>query len=82
MVVAFVSPGPVELIALLLIAVLLFGASKLPELARSSGQAMGEFQKGRQEVEQELEKMKGNDSSSDTDSPSVEDPTSIEETQN
>ncbi|SEP08483.1 sec-independent protein translocase protein TatA [Halorientalis persicus] len=33
---------------------LLFGANKLPALARSSGQALGEFKKGRQEIEDEL----------------------------
>jgi sec-independent protein translocase protein TatA len=45
--------GP-EMLIILAIAVLLFGANKLPELARSSGQAMGEFKKGRQEIEDEL----------------------------
>lgn len=54
--------GP-EMLGLLLLAVLLFGANKLPKLARSSGQAIGEFQKGREQVEQELEEMKGGDSS-------------------
>lgn len=52
-------PGGPELIVILLIAILLFGANKIPELARSSGQAIGEFQKGRQQVEEELEDMKG-----------------------
>ena len=37
--------------------VLLFGASKLPKLARSIGQASGELQKGRKQVEQELEEI-------------------------
>ncbi|MFT4889272.1 MAG: sec-independent protein translocase protein TatA [Halobacteriales archaeon] len=46
--------GPMELAFILMIVVLLFGANKLPELARSSGQAMGEFRKGRQEIEREL----------------------------
>ena len=50
--------GPPELIVILLIFVLLFGANKIPELARSTGEAMGEFQKGRQEVEEELSQMK------------------------
>jgi len=54
--------GP-EMLGLLLLAVLLFGANKLPKLARSSGQAIGEFQKGREQVEQELEEMKGGESS-------------------
>nr|WP_218927192.1 twin-arginine translocase TatA/TatE family subunit [Halosimplex pelagicum] len=51
-------PGGTELIVILLIAVLLFGANKIPKLARSTGQAMGEFQKGREQVEAELEEMK------------------------
>lgn len=50
--------GPPELVVILLIFVLLFGANRIPELARSTGEAMGEFQKGRQEVEEELEEMK------------------------
>nr|WP_310795453.1 twin-arginine translocase TatA/TatE family subunit [Halanaeroarchaeum sp. HSR-CO] len=51
-------PGGMELAVILLIAVLLFGANKIPKLARSTGQAMGEFQKGREEVEQELEEIR------------------------
>ena len=39
------------------VVVLLFGASKLPKLARSMGSATGEFKKGRQEVEEELDEM-------------------------
>jgi sec-independent protein translocase protein TatA len=50
-------PGGMEWAVILLIAVLLFGANKIPKLARSSGQAIGEFQKGRQEVEEELQEM-------------------------
>ena len=54
----FGVPGGMELAVILLIAVLLFGANKIPKLARSTGQAMGEFQRGRTEIEQELETMK------------------------
>jgi len=50
-------PGGPEVLLLLLLAVLLFGANKIPKLARSSGQAIGEFQKGREQVEQELEEI-------------------------
>jgi sec-independent protein translocase protein TatA len=50
-------PGGMEMMVILMIAVLLFGANKIPKLARSTGQAMGEFQKGRQQVEQELQEM-------------------------
>lgn len=45
--------GP-ELLIVLFIAVFLFGANKLPKLARSSGQAIGEFQKGREEIEEDI----------------------------
>jgi TatA/E family protein of Tat protein translocase len=34
--------------------VLLFGAKKLPELARGLGQSLGEFKKARDEFEREL----------------------------
>ncbi len=50
-------PGGPELLVVLLIVVLLFGANKIPKLARSSGQAIGEFQRGREEIEDELEDM-------------------------
>ena len=47
-------PGGPEMIVILLILVLLFGADKLPKLARSSGQAMGEFRRGREDIESDL----------------------------
>ncbi len=37
------------------IAILLFGADRIPRLARSIGQSTKEFQRGRDELEQELE---------------------------
>ena len=62
-------PGGMEMMVILLIAVLLFGANKIPKLARSTGEAMGEFKKGRQEVEEELQEMQeGGTESIDTDS--------------
>jgi sec-independent protein translocase protein TatA len=66
-------PGGLELAVILLIAVLLFGANKIPKLARSTGQAMGEFQKGRTEVEKELEEMKDPSASTDVDSEATAD---------
>jgi sec-independent protein translocase protein TatA len=64
-------PGGMEMMVILLIAVLLFGANKIPKLARSTGEAMGEFKKGRQEVEEELKEMEeggvDTDATSDTD---------------
>lgn len=47
-------PGGIELLVVLLIVVLLFGANKLPELARSSGRAMGGFKRGRSDIEAEI----------------------------
>ncbi len=38
--------GPTELLIVLVITLLLFGASRLPRLARSLGQAQHEFQRG------------------------------------
>lgn len=58
-------PGGPELLIILLIAILLFGASKVPKLARSSGKAIGEFKKGREEVEQELEELTGQEFTGD-----------------
>lgn len=60
-------PGGMELAVILLIAILLFGANKIPKLARSTGEAMGEFKKGREEVEQELQEMQDGATSSSID---------------
>ncbi|MGB1589029.1 MAG: Sec-independent protein translocase subunit TatA/TatB [Candidatus Poseidoniaceae archaeon] len=42
--------GPFEIMVLLAIFFLLFGAERLPKLARAAGQSKGEFQKGLNEV--------------------------------
>lgn len=49
--------GPNELILILIVAFLLFGASKLPQLARSMGKSMGEFKKAQREAEIELQEF-------------------------
>lgn len=49
--------GPMELGLIAGVMILLFGASKLPTLARSMGSATGEFKKGRQQVEEELQSV-------------------------
>ncbi|QDX41421.1 twin-arginine translocase TatA/TatE family subunit [Salarchaeum sp. JOR-1] len=66
-------PGGMEFAVILLLAVLLFGANKIPKLARSTGQAMGEFQKGREEVEQELQEIRDGDAPAETESDSTTD---------
>lgn len=50
------SPGNFglpELIIILVIVLLLFGAKKLPDLAKSLGRSVGEFKKGKQEGEKD-----------------------------
>jgi len=67
-----IPAGP-ELLIILLVLVLLFGANKIPKLARSTGQAMGEFKKGREEVEDELKQMQGGGEESTVDTESTVD---------
>jgi sec-independent protein translocase protein TatA len=47
--------GP-DMMVILLIVLLLFGAKKLPELARGMGKAVKEFSAARDEIERELGK--------------------------
>ncbi len=53
---ALSMPGWPEIVFILVIVVLLFGAKKLPELARGLGQSLGEFKKARDEFEREIHK--------------------------
>lgn len=50
-------PGGPEVLIVLVIIVFLFGANKIPELAGALGEARGEFEQGRAEVEDELDEM-------------------------
>lgn len=50
--------GPTELIIILVILVLLFGARKLPELARGLGASAKEFKKGLNEDKDETKDAK------------------------
>ncbi len=47
-------PGPSEWVLILVMVLVLFGAKKLPELARSLGQSMNEFRKAREDFDREL----------------------------
>lgn len=53
---AFISgmPGGAEVVLILFIILLLFGAKKLPELSRSLGKSLGEFKKGKEDLEKEI----------------------------
>jgi len=42
-------PGPFEILLILFVILLLFGAKRLPELARSLGKSLSEFKKGKEE---------------------------------
>lgn len=57
---AFISgmPGGSEIILILLIVLLLFGAKKLPELSRSLGKSLGEFKKGKEDLDREMRDLK------------------------
>jgi sec-independent protein translocase protein TatA len=46
------------LIVVIIVGALIFGAKKIPELARTFGKAKGEFEKGRLESEKELKDFK------------------------
>ncbi len=45
-----------EILVILLVALLIFGPRKLPELGRALGQSIREFKRGAQEIREELEK--------------------------
>lgn len=53
----FFPGGPVEIVVILLALVLLFGANKIPELARAVGQSLGQFEKGKKEAEEEIKNI-------------------------
>ena len=65
---AFTLGGP-EVIIVLVLILLLFGAKRIPNLAKSIGQATGELKKGRLESEKEISDAK---KSSEEDTPSKE----------
>ncbi|MDA7940500.1 MAG: twin-arginine translocase TatA/TatE family subunit [Nitrosopumilus sp.] len=53
--------GSEWIIILVVVAVLIFGAKKIPELAKTFGRARGEFEKGRIEGDRELRDYKEKD---------------------
>lgn len=50
----FGNLGAGEIILIVLVVLLLFGAKKIPELARGIGKGMSEFKKGLKDVETEI----------------------------
>jgi sec-independent protein translocase protein TatA len=50
----FGNLGAGEIILILLVILILFGAKKIPELAKGLGKGMSEFKKGLKDVEDEI----------------------------
>ncbi|MDQ4106078.1 MAG: twin-arginine translocase TatA/TatE family subunit [Actinomycetota bacterium] len=77
-------PGPTELIILLVIILLLFGAKRIPELAKGLGTGMREFRKGSSgeyELEEEKKEERAsseNDKGAEEDKDTRKDDASIE----
>ena len=59
----FRQVGPGEIIIIVVVLVLLFGARKLPDLARSIGQSAKEFRKGLEEGARDEEEEEESSSS-------------------
>ena len=54
---AFMGPlGGPEIAVIFVVVLLLFGAKKIPELARGLGKSMGEFKRARDEFETEIKR--------------------------
>lgn len=53
---AIAGLGPTELVVIVLVIVLLFGATKLPQLAKALGQSKRAFKEGLDEAEREPRK--------------------------
>jgi len=57
------APGIPELIIVLVVILILFGPKKLPDLSRAIGKSIGEFKRGRQEIDEEMKKVHEDDDS-------------------
>ncbi len=51
---ALSTPGWPEILMILMVVLVLFGAKRLPELARGIGQSIKEFKKAREEIDKEI----------------------------
>ncbi len=77
---AFLGPiGGPEMIMIFVVILLLFGAKKLPELARGVGKSMGEFKKAREEFEREITRSEEEVRREDKEKPSVPKPAANKE---
>lgn len=60
-----IPQGGELIIIAIVIGVLIFGAKKIPELAKTFGKAKGEFEKGKIEGEKELKDYKDKEAKTD-----------------
>lgn len=51
-------PGGFEMVIIVLVILLLFGAKRIPELARGIGQGINEFRKASDDIKKEIDKGK------------------------
>ena len=49
------SPGPWEILLVILVIIMLFGKKKIPELARGLGKGLREFKKATREIKDEVD---------------------------
>jgi sec-independent protein translocase protein TatA len=68
---AILGLGDTELVVILLIFLLLFGATAIPRLARSLGQAKGQFNRARSEFEAEAAKAEAQPSAAPAAAPAA-----------
>lgn len=70
----FIGPiGPFETALIFMAVVLLFGADRIPKLAKSMGESLRKFEQGKKEAEKEVEEITEDvESSVDTQSQSSE----------
>ena len=55
-------PGTFEIILIILAVILLFGAKKIPEIARGLGKGIKEFKKASNDIKEEVQKVTDLDS--------------------
>lgn len=54
----FIGPiGPLETVLIFLAVVILFGADRIPKLAKSMGASLSKFEEGKKEAKKEVEKI-------------------------
>lgn len=76
---AWTLGGP-EMVVIFVVILLLFGAKKIPELARGFGKSMGEFKKARQEFEDEIKHAEAEAQTTEAETPKTKDAAGKEET--